>query len=470
MNKVKLRHKLFFKIFATFWLFVFALISTVLVLPLLSEPSAQPAPAWALKTLKKVVQRAKHPPRGPHHLSPRTPEQWVHKHRGEFDIHLVSHDGQLISKLKNWKSLRSFVILSEDPQQPKVIYRDKKVLFGPVQVQFGHQHYQLYLSSKGKQFSQRFSLLIEQKGLLFILVLLISTLLCALLAWYITSPLNKLEQAAQQIANGELEAQIPKLKRRDEIASLSLSLNKMVTSLNSQLQHQKRLLSDISHELRSPLTRLMMATGIAQKKWGKIAELERIEQEAQKIEAMIASLLQLTRLQHQEGQKQHLALQETLQNLVADMRFEAQQSGKLFTTDIDPQCQINGYRDLLLSAIENICRNALRYAKQRVVLKVEKHEQVITISVYDDGPGVANNELDSIFRPFYRPSQSRDRQSGGVGLGLAIAANAAKQHQGSIEAHNLSQTEAKKLQLKTQMANLHFQVQLTLPSSVQSLT
>lgn len=209
----------------------------------------------------------------------------------------------------------------------------------------------------------------------------------------------------------------------------------MVLAVNQMISGQQRLLSDISHELRSPLTRLRMATGLAARKQGESAELTRIDTEAQRLEQMIGELLELSRMSTDSHVTRESQPASSLwEEIFSDAQFEAEQVGKALHFSEIPDVSIVGNPKLLMSAIENIVRNAIRYSESEINIAVYQQSEMLNIIVEDDGPGVPDDELEDIFRPFYRVSTARDRDSGGTGLGLAITQSAIVQHSGQITA------------------------------------
>ena len=213
----------------------------------------------------------------------------------------------------------------------------------------------------------------------------------------------------------------------------------MADQLEQLLSAQKRLLADISHELRSPLTRLKMATGLAQMQASEASQsyLLRIEKEANQLDKMIADVLQVSRL---EANSQPLSLQtQSLQvivdHVINDAQFEAKQHNKALVVHGNVEVNIECDEMLIASALENILRNAIKYAQHTISISL-KHSDTIYIQICDDGPGVPKAQLDKLCEPFFRQSDARDRHSGGTGLGLAIAKNAVIAHGGNLVLSN----------------------------------
>ncbi|MGI9064992.1 MAG: ATP-binding protein [Pyrinomonadaceae bacterium] len=270
-------------------------------------------------------------------------------------------------------------------------------------------------------------------------------LFCYWLARHLTSPVAKLRAATQELANGNLSARVmPAMgKRRDELALLAADFDLMAEKIESLISSQRRLLGDISHELRSPLARLNVALELARQRAGADAAsaLERIQHEAENLNEMIGQLLALTRLESgAEGLKKGaFDLVELVSAIAADAQFEASSRNRSVRLKTNGRCTVVGNEPLLRRAIENVIRNAVQYTAQGTEVEVElRSDAGAVITVRDHGAGVPENALVEIFRPFYRVDEARDREAGGVGLGLAIADRAVRLHGGKIEAANAS--------------------------------
>lgn len=268
---------------------------------------------------------------------------------------------------------------------------------------------------------------------------------CYLLALYLTSPLKKLKSAVQSFAQGNLNARVaPQLRnRRDELADLGREFDQMAERISLLIASQKRLLADISHELRSPLARLTVALELARKNSSPAAAppLNRIEQESERLNELVGQLLALTRLESgaERVPAEVVVLEDLVQQIVDDANFEAQpQHKEVLITELE-RCRVTGSPELLRSAIENVIRNAVRYTAIGTAVEVALQWKLDTaeLCVRDHGPGVPESELARIFEPFYRVSEARDRASGGAGLGLSIAERTVKLHGGAISARNV---------------------------------
>ena len=275
---------------------------------------------------------------------------------------------------------------------------------------------------------------------------LVSGVICFVLARYLTRPILRLRTAAAEIASGELSARADEKmeKRRDEIGELVHDFNHMASRIESLVTSQRRLVRDISHELRSPLARLTVALELARKRTGEqqAATLDRIELEAERLNDMIGKLLSLARIESFSAppEKIEIDLHEMLSQVVADADFEARQRECRVELIGEEECKTLANPEMLRSAVENVIRNAVRYTASgtavTVNLKRWDTHNMAEITVRDHGPGVPENELRNLFRPFYRVGQARQRETGGTGLGLAITDRSIRLHGGKVEAAN----------------------------------
>jgi len=285
-------------------------------------------------------------------------------------------------------------------------------------------------------------------GLGILIGIISSGLVCYVLARYLTSPVVRLRAATQQLAAGDLTARagVPGSRRHDEMAQLTRDFDRMAERLQNLVDAQRRLLSDISHELRSPLARLNVALELARQRSGAEARtaLDRIDRETNRLNEMIERLLTIARLEAggQAVEKSPVRLVELIDEIARDAAFEAQSRRCEVEVTIVDDCVVSGSASLLHSAIENVVRNAIRYTQEGSSVQVRLEQgsglagpQAI-VSVSDSGPGVPNEALDKLFLPFYRIDDARGRQTGGVGLGLAITQRAISLHEGTIRAAN----------------------------------
>jgi two-component system, OmpR family, sensor histidine kinase CpxA len=275
----------------------------------------------------------------------------------------------------------------------------------------------------------------------------ISGIVCFWFARYLSAPIVRLRNAAQEVAGGNLAARAGKQlsHRHDEIAELVRDFDRMAAQIEKLMRAQKRLISDVSHEFRSPLTRINLAAELIRNVNSPAVKtaVARIEQETERLNGMISNLLTLSKIDAGESlPEETIDVAEMLRKIVADTDFEARDRNCCVVLYGAQDCSTVGSSDLLRSAVENVIRNAIRYTAPQTEVEVRLScetngaASTATISVLDHGPGVPESSIDDLFRPFFRLDESRERSTGGVGLGLAIAQRAVRLHGGEIKAQN----------------------------------
>ena len=269
-------------------------------------------------------------------------------------------------------------------------------------------------------------------------VLGICILLCYLLSWHLTSPVRKLQRAVDSFGRGELNVRA-EANRRDELGQLAGTFNLMADRIQTLLTAERRLLLDISHELRSPLARLSVAVELARANKNP-ADLDRIQKEADRLNTLIGELLQVTRAEGDPSKRvmEPVSLAQVVREIVDDTSIEARARNCELVLHAQADVFLDGDAELLRRAIENVVRNAIRYAPQGSPIEIDLRQSGdnALIRVRDFGPGVPRDAVDRIFDPFYRVDSDRNRASGGTGLGLAIARRAVQLHGGAIRAAN----------------------------------
>ncbi len=272
----------------------------------------------------------------------------------------------------------------------------------------------------------------------------ISALISFFLARSLSVPIEQLRVASRRIAAGDLNTRVGHTlpERNDEIGQLATDFDAMAARLQAMQQANQRLLQDVSHELRSPLARLTVALEIARKKGASTveSELDRIELESERLGALVNDVLGLLRESSETVPKvdEKFDLTILLNDLVDVVNYEVPEGKPGIAWKPAEPFPYHGDRELLWRATENLLRNALRHTDpdKGVILRLDTGRKQVHLSVRDFGPGLPESELEKIFEPFYRVQESRDRGSGGHGLGLSIAANAVRRHGGRISARN----------------------------------
>ncbi len=278
--------------------------------------------------------------------------------------------------------------------------------------------------------------------------LVISCLACYLLARYLTAPIIRLGEASRRLAAGDLKTRISPAegKRWDEIGELAHDFDLMAKRISSLITSQQQLLANISHELRSPLARLNVALELVRRSSTPENEkyLRRMEWEAERLNELIGRLLSFSRLESGLGEikEETIDLSSLLQEIVDDADFEARGRNRAVKLEKSEPCLMTGEGRMVRSAIENVIRNAVLYTPEGTAVTVSLERRIqadrfwAILQVRDFGPGVPEEALADLFRPFYRLGRTGDRRGDGIGLGLAITRKAVQLHGGSVEAWN----------------------------------
>jgi two-component system OmpR family sensor kinase len=278
-------------------------------------------------------------------------------------------------------------------------------------------------------------------------ILCIALVVSALTSWWLaehlSAPIRRIQEGARALASQNLDVRVSAglEDRKDELAVLARDFDAMADQLRANRSATTQLLRDISHELRSPLARMRVALGLARQPPADFqVQLDRLEREIERLDSLISQVLKLARLQGTDAlmAREAFDLDEMIEEVVRDANFE----GAMKNCRVDLQgaahAAILGNRELLRSAIENVLRNAVRYSPTdaQVFVSLARTGSGLEMAIRDRGPGVPPADLQRIFEPFYRVAESRDRDSGGEGIGLAITSQVMKAHGGSAKAAN----------------------------------
>ena len=272
-----------------------------------------------------------------------------------------------------------------------------------------------------------------------LLIFAVLVFLCYAFARHLTNPVRQLQQAVDRFGRGDLTARVG-LQRRDELGQLARTFDQMAGRTQTLLTAERRLLLDISHELRSPLARLSVAVELARSGDDAESHLNRIQKEADRLNSLEGELLQVTRAEGDPSQRKldPVRLDMLVAEVVDDCTIEAEARGCHVQLKEKNAAILAGDAELLRRAVENVVRNAIRYspAGTTVAVSIDSSPDQVAVTVRDFGPGVPEEALTRIFDPFYRVGTDRNRNSGGVGLGLAIARRAVELHKGRLWAVN----------------------------------
>ncbi|MGK0306656.1 MAG: two-component system sensor histidine kinase CpxA [Gammaproteobacteria bacterium] len=444
---------LFFRVFLWFWLAALLIFfsSVWLAKQLGSEAKYQPLNTQQQQDLESITRKLqnqidKHD--GQVELK-NVLKQLSKRNRNRFGLVLIEQSTrEIVHSATRHRPIKKEMFDDFNPQSTALTLEIKGINFvGPGRVKVNQNEYMLFLV-KSRRGGDLRVIRHEYPEIFIIFMLSLSLGLCYLFVRGLLNPIAQLRHASKRMATGKMGVRVGNAsKRSDEIGQLGRDFNYMSEQVESLLTSQKRLLADISHELRSPLTRLQLSIGIALQQneldmsANMLAALERIEKESQQIENMIAQVLLLSSLDNKQPmQNLHIvSLEKIMTPIIDDAQFEAEQRNKKL--DYQAQENIRLYADpqLLSSAIENILRNGIYYSNHIIQVSVSVQDKRIVWIIEDDGNGIEESQLDRIFEAFYRESTARDRNSGGVGLGLAIAQHAIRKHKGSIRASNKPQ-------------------------------
>jgi two-component system, OmpR family, sensor histidine kinase CpxA len=281
-----------------------------------------------------------------------------------------------------------------------------------------------------------------------LVVVATGAIFCLWLARHITGPIGKLRLAAREIANEHLDARVDKsvIHRRDELAELGRDFDRMAERIDALVTSQRRLLADVSHELRSPLTRLNLALGLARQRANPEAfeHLDRIERETDRLNKLIGQLLSLARIESGVDlqQRKIFDLGLLVQEVASDGDYEARGRNCSVRFGQSFECSVNGAPEMVRGAVENVVRNAVRHTAEGTTVDVaiecrpNGRGSRAVIQVRDHGTGVPESELTDLFMPFHRVVDGIRKDPDGAGLGLAIAERAFRLHGGSVTAAN----------------------------------
>lgn len=275
----------------------------------------------------------------------------------------------------------------------------------------------------------------------YFLVIGATGVLCWLASVGVVSPVRRIAATIALFGQGDLTARV-KTRRQDEIGQLGRSFNQMAERLERLIMSERRLLGDISHELRSPLARLKFAVKLARTSPDTKYALDRIERDVDRITSLVADIVEITFIEGDPAVQDMGMVRagEIIDDVVRDCALEAQFRGCDIAVNGSLTGEVMGNRELLRRAIENVVRNGIRYApkQSKIELSIAENEQEAKIAIRDYGPGVPDDALNRIFDPFFRVEEARAANGGGSGMGLSIAKRAVQLHHGTIRAENAS--------------------------------
>lgn len=272
-----------------------------------------------------------------------------------------------------------------------------------------------------------------------------SFLIGGLVVFVVRKLLNEVVETTKKLADGDLSARVPEFgSGKDVFANLTQHFNRMADSLQRLYRNERRMIADISHELRSPITRMELAATILENSEDR-DELKftfgMLKNDIEHMNNLITVLLiQGCNRAAELGDQSEIDVTELLVDMADKFNVLGQDKHKSFITEVDSELFIYGYETRLRMAVENVLSNALFYMPSDSETSIRGYRQngSVVIQITDSGPGVPDGDLESIFHHFFRSDSSRDRKSGGVGLGLAIVKESVELNNGSVRADNAS--------------------------------
>jgi len=432
-------HSLFLRIFVLFWLamalIVGASIATTFTIAAreYEPPEQQHRPNAAIQA-SEVLDRG-----GIGAL-----QVWLQAYKNSIsdrDLFIIGPDGRdILGRHIPDIAARRLESVNRDPGTPPGNYRPSRA--APQIVAADGALYTVLFSPRRPSIFGALSLPAISLTILAI-ALIISAITSWWLAEHLSAPIRRIQEGARALASEKLDIRVSDglEGRKDEVAVLARDFDAMADQLRANRSATTQLLRDISHELRSPLARMRVALGLArQPPADLVRQLDRLEREIERLDSMISQVLKLARLHGAEAHidKESFELDEVIEEVVRDANFEGAMKNCKVNVQGAAKAAILGNRELLRSAIENVLRNAVRYSpiETPVDLSVARARSGLEIAIADHGPGVPPADLERIFEPFYRVAESRDRNSGGEGIGLAITAQVMKAHGGFARARN----------------------------------
>ncbi|WP_160171781.1 ATP-binding protein [Endozoicomonas elysicola] len=431
-------HSVFWKIFLWFWLTMIAMLVTLfLAFAVTVDPSDFLSERRALfRELEIAARKMELLSRTSVHLPiPRFPGS---------GYYLFDTEGNILGSASISEELISAYNKTRNRSDPTITFRRGVVVVGPQRITLNDAPYELYLTKEMPMLVHwRVQQVVARQWHLIILALGVSFFLCVVLARYLVGPIRNLQRASRKLARGDLSARVgvKVAKRRDELGELARDFDHMAEQVGSLVFSKERLLRDVSHELRSPLTRLQISLALARRKTPDAeAEHARIEREIERLDQLIGQIIHFSRIQHNMANMacEKVSLEVMLKKLVDDGNFEAQARDKAVVFKETAKIELVAVREFLSSAVENIIRNAIRFTPEgsEVEVRLFRENDMALIRIRDHGPGVPEEALEDLFEPFFRVDETRGKENDGTGLGMAIASTAVSQHNGSIIARN----------------------------------
>ena len=435
------------KLFITFWLVILTsvLLSSLVTVQLRHNPSQAQANPEQSALLSLYINKLANKKKVNFN---EVQNSFFRKNKQHLIIKKVTNNKVTVLRNRGLSEVKSYLENNEldNPVTIDFIYT---LVTSSLPLTINEQQVQLFVASKFQR--KRIVSWVNQLPipLRVVLLLIISFLCCGLLAKSFSTPLIAIQKVSKKIGEGKLDSRITKFDQRsDEFGALAISFNKMAEQLENNITTHQRLLADVSHELRSPLTRLQLAVALAERNIGNTLEqqkhLSRCEAEVERLEEMITDVLTLSRLEHNHTNysTDYIEMSNLVRQVISNCQYFATSKNVTINLVGTINCVILADSKLLDSAISNVLNNAVKYSpyQQSVTVELSKIDEQIILIISDFGSGVPDNMIEKLFAPFFRVADGRERSSGGTGLGLAIAQQAITLHQGTITVQNINPT------------------------------
>ena len=447
---------LFFKIFLWFWLGIVVLSAALVASATLIRSRSADDERWRQKYQLPLDLRSQHETDLFEHSGSAATAKYIGslEQRDPMRDYLIDENGsEVLGREVPAKVLKMISTVRQAARATPIYFNQDRIMAERVVGSSGRS-YAFFMTFPPRPFlpHSMVQFLFEDMGFegifRLIAVLATATLFCLWLARHITNPIAKLRIAAREIASEHLDARVDKsvIARRDELAELGRDFDRMAERIDALVTAQRRLLADVSHELRSPLTRLNLALGLARQRTNPEAmkHLDRIERETERLNKLIGQLLSLARIESGVDlqQKKVFDLGLLVQEVASDGDYEARGRNCSVRFDQSFECSVEGAPEMLRGAVENVVRNAVRHTAEGTTVEVaiecqpKGRNSHAIIQVRDHGTGVPENELTDLFAPFHRVVDGVRNDPDGTGLGLAIAERAFRLHGGNVTAAN----------------------------------
>ncbi|MGM0502963.1 MAG: sensor histidine kinase [Bacillota bacterium] len=329
-----------------------------------------------------------------------------------------------------------------DSERGKKKAKEVKILYLNQQVEHQGQKFYIQVLTLQHIKDDFFDILLLVLGLINLVAIVLSVIIGSYIAKKILRPIEEITETAQQITINNLEQRIDTTGPNDELQNLAVTFNNMIDRLQDSIEKQKQFVADASHELRTPISIIQGYIDLLDR-WGTENEevltesITAIQEETVSMKEMLEQLLFLARNDKSDYKfnKEQIKLEELITEVYTEMELVAQQQLKLNRLD---SATINADVKSIKQLLRIVIDNSIKYTPLEgdISIEVVQLNEWVEIKIQDTGCGIPPAELDKIFTRFYRVEESRTRDTGGAGLGLAIAKWIVKEHQGTIEAES----------------------------------